>query len=144
MYSEQESYFSISHKVDLLIRQKLNYLIGGKLQISRSEKEKYLNLIVSTNKNTTCVDAKGPDVNNKEGFVNWGLWLPYYEIVNNTNQVESYLSYYFDAVVLVFNNYNVPEEDIRKVQRIVADEIVGNPNYNSEEETLELDLSDIE
>jgi hypothetical protein len=104
----------------------------------------FLNLIVSTNSKTTHVEVKGPSYNKKDNFINWGLWLPYREIAEASDQLVPYLKYFFDAAVIVFKNYGVKEEDVRKVQRVVEEEVIDNPKYTFvEEQTPQPDLSDL-
>lgn len=145
IYSEVGSYFSVSYKVDLKIREKLNESIKFDLQkVFDDEKILFFNLVVSTNKVTTTVEVKGPDYNNKDKFVNWGLWLPYEDIVNHPTQNIPYINYYFDALVLLFNIYGIPEKKIREIQMSVESEIIGNSQYDFEDETIDVDLSDLE
>jgi hypothetical protein len=120
IYSEVGSYFSISHKVDLYIRRELNQIIKPLLKHnSRDRKMEYLNLIASTNKSIKAIEVKGPDYNQKEKFINWGLWLPYHQIVNQQDQREAYIKYYFDALVILLERYGVKEEVMRQVQKDV-------------------------
>ncbi|RCW41266.1 hypothetical protein [Paenibacillus prosopidis] len=145
IYSEVNSFFSVSHKVDLKIREKLNESLKSDLQQAlNDEAMPFFNLIVSTSKATINVEVKGPDYNQKEKIINWGLWLPYEAIVNHPKQNIPYISYYFDALVLVFNTYGFPEERMRKIQKSVESEVIGNSQYDFEEETIDLDLSDLE
>lgn len=145
IYNEINCYFSVSHKVDLKIREKLNESIKFDLQQAHNIKSAlFLNLIVSTSKTTTKVEVKGPDYNRKDEIINWGLWLPYEDIVNNPKQNIPYIAYFFDALVLVFNTYGIPQERIREIQKNVENEVINNKQYEFEGESIDLDLSDIE
>lgn len=104
----------------------------------------FINLIVSTNKSTSNVEVKGPDFNRKDKIINWGLWLPYEDIVNSENQVLPYLKYFFDALVVVFDNYGINEERLREIEMSVEKEIIGNSEYEYEEDVIDLDLSDLD
>ncbi|MCG1021460.1 hypothetical protein [Sutcliffiella horikoshii] len=104
----------------------------------------YFNLIVSTNKNTISVEVKGPDFDSKEKMINWGLWLTYEEITNQPVQSKEYIKYYFDALVLIFKYYGLSDEKIRNIQKSVEEEVIGNKQYDYEEETLHLDFSDLD
>lgn len=145
LFNEVNSYFSINHKVNLKIREKLNESIKSDLQITSKEKDMcFINLIVSTNKSTSNVEVKGPDFNRKDKIINWGLWLPYEDIVNSENQVLPYLKYFFDALVVVFDNYGINEERLREIEMSVEKEIIGNSEYEYEEDVIDLDLSDLD
>lgn len=146
IYGEVGSFFSISHKVDLYITRSLNQSVKPLININSNENSlQFVNLIVSTNKSIVSVEVKGPDYNRKDKIINWGLWLPYREIVDSSDQIIPYIKCYFDGVVIVFNDYGVEEGILRKVQMNVESEILGNPEYEyNDEDTPELDLSDLD
>ena len=145
LFSEVNSYFSISHKVDLKIREELNDTISSDLQLNTKEKDMdFINLLVSTNKATLNVLVKGPEINRKDKIINWGLWLPYEAIVSSTNQVIPYLQYYFDALIILLGSYGISEKRIREIQFHVESEIIGNSAYEYEEDDFDLDLSELE
>ncbi|MFC5529506.1 hypothetical protein [Cohnella yongneupensis] len=144
LFSESGSYFSISYKVDLYIRKSLNEMIASKIKEFATQ-GLLINLIVSTNKKTVAVEVRGPDINIRDGFINWGLWLPYHEITSASEQIVPYLKCYFEAITQVFGYYNVSASDVRLVQQIVEKEIIGNSEYvYGEENTPEIDLSDLD
>ncbi|ANE45479.1 hypothetical protein SY83_03135 [Paenibacillus swuensis] len=144
LFSEVNSFFSISHKVDLKIREELNDTISSDLQLNTKEKDMdFINLIVSTNKATLNVMVKGPEINRKDKFINWGLWLPYEAIVSSSNQVIPYLQFYFDALIILLGSYGIPEKRIREIQVRVESEIIGNSAYDYEEDDFDLDLSEL-
>ena len=58
-----------------------------------------------------------------------GLWLPYSKINESPDYLKEYLSNLFDALVLLFSKYNVPEMAIRGVQKKVEIEVLNNENY---------------
>jgi hypothetical protein len=130
-FVESGSSFSISYKVSLLIRSQLNAIISL-LIVTDQKKDNSIHIIVSTSKNTKNVEIKGPVKSGK--FIDWVLWLPYYEVIKDADHLKNYLHYYFDAVVLVFQKYDVPEEPIRDVHRIVENEVIGNPEYKFDDE----------
>ena len=143
LFSEPGFKFHISYKVDNFIRDKLRILMHT-YKLDEKDKDLFLGLVVSTNSKTKKVEVKGPDVDKKNKFINWGLWLPYEDIVNTNNQLVPYLKYIFEAMVIVFGKYDVKEEDVKEIQKIVENEVVNNPEYiYSEEETKPLDLSKI-
>ena len=110
LYSEVNCYFRISHLVDLKIREKLNENIISYLNLTPKEKVmEFINLIISTNTETRYVKVKGPDFNQKEKMISWGLWLPYQKIVECQDQRKPYIKFYFDALVILFERYGVEE-----------------------------------
>ena len=145
LYCEPGYSFEISHKVDLLIREKIKEMIVVPYELDKVNPKATLNLIVSTNSKTLTVDVKGNIVNRKSGFINWGLWLPYHEIVEAPNQLLAYTRYLFDAIVVLLNKYNIKEDDVRKVQAVIESTVVNNSEYKYVEKELPmLDLSDLD
>jgi hypothetical protein len=145
LFPEANCYFQISHKVDLEIRKALNEKVKPALRLSsREEGFEFINLMVSTDSNTNGVEVKGPDYNRKDNIINWGLWLPYKEIVNSENQVIPYLQFYFDAAVLLFRNYGISEEIIRAIQEDVSGKVIGNSDYEYEDDSIEYDFSEFD
>lgn len=146
IFSEVNSYFSISHKVDLKIREELNENIVSYLKLTPKEKEMdFINLITCTKKSVLAVKIEGPDFNRKEKIINWGLWLPYEKIVEYSDQRKQYIKYYFDALVILFKRYGVEEEVLRQVQKDIEKEVIENNEYEYEkEDDIEIDLSDLD
>jgi hypothetical protein len=144
-YADPGFYFSISHKVDNFIRDKLTEVVMIPYGLDKKDPNIFLGLDVTTSSKTYSLEVKGPEYDKKNGFINWGLWLPYKEIAEETDQLIPYLKYFFDAIALVFKNYNINEKEIRKVKKIVEDEVINNPEYFfMEEETPQPDLSDLD
>lgn len=144
-YSEPGFSFSISHKVDNLIREKLTDMVMVPYGLDKKDTNVFLGLDITTSSTTYSLEIKGPYYDKKNDFINWGLWLPYKEIYKEPDQLIPYLKYFFDAVVQVFKNYNIDEQEIRTVQKIVEGEVINNPEYIfEEEETPQPDLSDLD
>ncbi|MCD4782022.1 MAG: hypothetical protein K8S27_15970 [Candidatus Omnitrophica bacterium] len=130
LYLEQGCEFSISFKVRKLIRQKLEEHVMQPYHFDEKDKDLFLGLIISTNSTTKRVEVKGPDFDKRNKVINWGLWLPYELIVKNEEQLVPYINYLFDALVIVFEFYNIEEDVIRNIQKIVANEVIDNPKYD--------------
>ncbi|RZT15536.1 hypothetical protein [Fictibacillus sp. BK138] len=146
LFSEVNTSFSISYKVDLKIREYLNEYICPYLKFPAKEQNMdYMYLSVSTKKDVKEVEVKGPDISRKDKEVVWALWLPYHKISNESDQRERYIKFYFEALVMLFERYNIDEELIRQVQTKIEKEVIGNKEYEFEEEdVLEVDLSDLD
>jgi hypothetical protein len=142
LYCEVGVYFSISYKVDLFIRNKLNEIIVRDFELDKVYEGRYLNLIVSTNSQIKDVEVKGMSTKGR-GTINCGIWLPC-AIINNEDQLIPYIHYYFEAVFFVLKKYHVTEAALLKVREIVENEVIGNPEYAYFEETIpDPDLSDL-
>ncbi|MFC4410613.1 hypothetical protein ACFOZY_09330 [Chungangia koreensis] len=100
--------------------------------------------MVSTSSSTHELEVKGPDFNRKEKIINWGFWLPCREIINSANQVVPYLQFYFDALVLLFRNYGISEEIIRSIQEEISSKVIGNSDYEYEDDSIEFDFSEFD
>ncbi|WP_459394508.1 hypothetical protein [Paenibacillus sp. CAU 1782] len=99
-----------------------------------------MNLIVSTKSDQQEVRIKGPDISKKYKEIDWGLWLPYNQITSSADPLKTYLYYYFEAVYLVLEQYNVPYELVTKVRLLVEEEVLNNDEYLfSEEESIVID-----
>ncbi|MFA1642853.1 hypothetical protein AB5N96_08300 [Chryseomicrobium imtechense] len=145
LYSEINCSFSISHKIDLEIRSALNKKIISELKLTSKEQEfKYINLMVTTNSTTNKVEVKGPYFNRKNEIINWELWLPFKEITSTASQEIPYLKFYFDALVMLFEKYEVEEDQIRSIQKEISEKVIGNKEYEFKEETLDYDFSDFD
>jgi hypothetical protein len=144
LYLEPGYKFDISHKVDLSVRQKLEELLISSYGLDKIKEKYFLSLIISTDSKSKTVLVRGPSIDKRNEFITWSLNLPYLNVNSGVDYVPKYLEYLFDALVLVFKNYGVNEEDIRKVQQIVEKEVINNPNYEFNEEVIEPpDLSDL-
>jgi len=55
--------------------------------------------------------------------------LPYTKIIESENILVPYIKFFFDGLVLLFAKYDVKEEFIRKVQKMVEKEIINNSKY---------------
>ena len=142
-YSEPGCKFCISHRVDNLIRDNLRLKIMEKYRLDTIDKDYFLDLSVTTNSKTTVVQVKGPDIDKKNKFYNCGLWLPYEAIAKADDQLPPYLKYLFDALAIFFGQqYDVKEEDIRNIQNEIEAEVIGNLEYEFNEDITEpLDIS---
>lgn len=136
LYSEPGISFQISYKIDEYIEDKITENIMIPYGLDKNRKDTFLNLIVSTNSKTVELEVKGPDYDKESDFITWGLWLPYKNISKAEDQLPPYLKYLFDAIVLVLKNYNVNEEDIRKVQKDIENEVINNSEYLFDEEFI--------
>jgi hypothetical protein len=76
--------------------------------------------------------------------ISYGLWLPYLQIVRANNILETYIHYYFEAVTPLFISFGVDVAAIQEVKQLAMSEIVDNPIYKYEDDSLPPpDLSDI-
>lgn len=134
LFGEPRTSFNISYKVTRLIRQRLIEKIMVPYGIAAREPEYMLGLCVSTSKDCAETHIKGPDIDEENQFVSWGLWLPFAQISRAEDPVRVYIECFFDASAKVFVQYEVPESALRDVQRSVESEVVGNPVYEFEQD----------
>jgi hypothetical protein len=138
LFCEPGCFFSIPYKVDLLIAKKLNEMIIKLNGLDKVNPESTLCLIVSTNSKTFSVDVKGRILKRKAGYINWGIWLPYEKIIKTKNQLNPYIQYFFDAMVIFFSKFNVQESDVRKVQDVIERTVINNPEYIDSQPNINL------
>lgn len=129
LYSEVGCSFKISYLVRKKITELLIEDIMEPFGLEDIDKNLYLGLIISTNSKISEVEVKGPHFDKRNGFVNYGLWLPYDKINNAENYVLSFINYLFDSLVIVFSKFSVPEQNIRNVERKSIEIIVNNKDY---------------
>lgn len=127
-YNEPGYNFRFSHKVSSFIRQQLHDKIFLDYGLDKKDVQWYLNLVIATDSKTTHLEVRGPHVRKRQKFIDYGLWLPY--SINQTEYpLASYIQNLFDALVIVFSNYEVLEMDIREVETLCKKEILHNENY---------------
>lgn len=141
LYVEPGVSFEISYKVAQQIEKILNQLVSN---YCKNEKIACLSLIVSTKTECHKAEAKGPSYDKKNRCKTWGIWLPYKKIVQSPDQVEPFLTSFFEAVQPVFADFGVPFEEIKRAEEIAKAEMVKNQAYQfNASEKSSLDLSKI-
>jgi len=89
-----------------------------------------LRLVTATSKGTTDLVVKGPELNKRAKSINFGLWLPYEKIHNSgVDYLHTYLQYYFDGLIIVFQNFGVQRESILLVKNKVEQDVLNNKMY---------------
>lgn len=137
--------FSVSHKVLNFTREQLIKDIMEAYGLVDQRPEWFLSIDDSTDSKTTQLEVKGPDLDKRNKFFNYTIWLPYQAIEKSSDVHAQFLKYFFDGLVILFKTYDVKEEDLRKVQSIVEREVLGNSDYAyAAEQIPPPDLSDIE
>ena len=132
-FSEPGVEFEISHKVHKFIRENLIEDIMKPFGLETKDPDIFIGLVITTTKNLTELEVRGPEFDRRNKFINYGLWLPYQKIVCSENYLKEYLRYFFDALAILFKKYNVPEESILKVKYKVEEEVLNNANYSYSE-----------
>lgn len=144
IYTEVGVNFEISHKVDNLIRKLLtdNILIPYKLD--SINKDWFLELIISTKSDLKKVEVNGPDFHKEDKFVIYTLWLPYNRITEADNYLEEYLDSLFEALSIVFDNYNISHTPFIETLATIKQIVINNDEYVFIEERIDPpNLSDL-
>lgn len=128
-YNEVGYSFKFSHKVDNFIREKIKDNILQKYCSNEVNTDWYLRLIVATDSTIKSVEVRGPDILKRTKRINYGLWLPFKTIMNSNYPLETYINCLFEAMVIVFKNYEVPNEEIDKIKKLCRKEILNNIEY---------------
>lgn len=129
-FSEPGVEFEISHKIHNFIRERLIEDVMKPFGLETKDPDIFIGLVITTTKNLTELDVRGPEYDKRNKFINYGLWLPYQKIVCSENYLKEYLKYLFDALIILFKKYDVPEESILEVKHKVEDEVLNNANYS--------------
>ena len=137
-YTDPNANFKVSFKVFKFLKK-----IANENLTLRSEKYKEytLELWYNTARIQKEIEIKGPDIDKKDKTLGYGLFLPYKKIIKSKTFLKTYLEYYFDAMAMLLSEFEVPEADVRKVQKIVMDEVLDNPEYEYKPPTGEIGLS---
>ena len=59
--------------------------------------------------------------------------MPYNKIYDSKNYLNEYLNNFFDALVILFKKYDIPEDAIRSIELQVKKEVINNDEYNYNE-----------
>lgn len=132
-FSEPDVEFKISHRVHNLIRENLIEDVMKPFGLETKDPDIFIGLVITTTKNIVELEVRGPEYDKRNNFINYGLWLPHEKIVCSENYLKEYLRYFFDALVILFKKYHVPEENIFKVKYKVEEEVLNNANYSYSE-----------
>jgi hypothetical protein len=63
-------------------------------------------------------------------YLTYQFWLPYPQITKNkVTDLEPFITYLFEGFLIALTPFGVPENEIRNVQTIVKNEIVGKEKY---------------
>lgn len=128
-FNEPGISFKISYRVHNLIREFLVNKIMKPYGLEERDTQFLLNLVTATSLKTKELDVRGPEINKRGKAISYGLWLPYEKITSSSTYLETYLHYYFNALVIVFKNYDVPEQSIRDTQKLVEEKVLNDEMY---------------
>lgn len=144
-YHQVGVFFEISYKVDLYIKEIIESQLFTEYGLSNFNSDWTLNLNTTTTKETTKLEVNGPIISRKHKTESYGLWLPFYKIINSQNPIEEYIYYYFEALKIIFAlKFNIPEVRIDELKKIALIEIINNNRYAYNVDSYEMpDLSEI-
>jgi hypothetical protein len=134
LYPEAGVSFTISYKVPKFIRGVLAKIVETHPGLADVEPGYDWSLMVGTRRKCRAVEVLGPDRNKRQKIVNWGVTLPYEEILNAPDQRKPYVERLFDAIERLLVPHGVPAFEIEQARDEVLSEVVGNPAYDYEEE----------
>lgn len=98
--------------------------------LDEKQKDVTLSLMIGTEKERQKAEAKGPSHDRRNKWVTWRLWLPYGEIIQNSDQVGMFINKFFEAVEPVLVTYGIKAEDVEQAKDEVKKEVVGNDHYS--------------
>jgi hypothetical protein len=124
LYVEPGVDFEVSHIVVKHIRSALERHVIVPYGLFPEADGIWLSLLISTRKTLDKVEARGPSKDRKNKCLTWGLWLPYHEVTDSPNPLETFIDRFFDAAGMVFDTYGVSRADIMKAQAEVKLEVL--------------------
>lgn len=128
-YNEVGYSFEFSHKVTNFIREKIKETIFIKYKFDETNADWYLRLTIATDSKTELVQVRGPDILKRTKRINYGLWLPFEIIMSSNYPLETYINCLFEAIKIVFKNYEVPNDEIDEIKKLCKKEILNNIEY---------------
>jgi hypothetical protein len=133
-YNEAEYAFNFSYKVDLLIREKIINEIFTKYKLDSIENDWFLNIVIATNSQISKLEVRGPEKRKRQKMIDYGLWIPYNDVMNAPNPLEKYIQYVFESLALVFNEYGVEKKDVIDLILVVNEVILNDSSYLDQDE----------
>lgn len=128
-YNEPGIKFNVSHKIYKLIRLQLIEKVMDPTGLTAKDPDHFLNLNTTTAYDIYELAVRGPVIDKRNKFISYGLWLPYKEINDSKEYLKTFLEFYFDALLILFDKYNVPREFILDVREVVVKEVDNNTEY---------------
>ncbi|HEY9001786.1 MAG TPA: hypothetical protein VIM89_10570 [Mucilaginibacter sp.] len=132
-FNEPGIEFRVSFKVRKLIRQIMVEDIMMPFGLEERDPYTFMRLVISTSIGTSKLEVRGPEYDKRNKTINYGLWLPYKKINESSSYLNEYLNNLFDALVILFKKYDVPEDPVRSVQKKVEKEVLNNAEYEYNE-----------
>ena len=65
----------------------------------------------------------------KQGHKNYSIYFPYEELSNASNLLEIFLNYVFEGLIIVMQNYDIPESSLQTLLAEIKQEVLDNPAY---------------
>lgn len=121
--------FDISNKVLSLIIVKLNTLIIPSELFNKKYEGYQLVLINSSRRQFEILTIKGPSVSKKYKCVEYVIYIPYLEVLNSENYLESFLNFYEQGVIEVLSKYQIDLSKVPDAFKEIKKEVLGNPDY---------------
>lgn len=136
-FNEPKINFKFSHKVDNYIRLQIIEHIMKPLGLLEIEKDVFLHLTIATKKEQDRLEVFLPSKNIRAKSKNYGLWFPYFEIIQSDYPLKSYVEFIIQSLPIIFNEWGVTQVQIEKVSQNVFNEILNNKLYELTSEELE-------
>lgn len=122
--------FRISYKVGLFITKKINEILFLKVKLDQYEPEWSLSMAIAFFEEIEVLTINRPGKSKKEKILYYTVLFPFEEMRKSENQLKTYISFFFDALVMILGKkFNVKEEDIRLLQKEIEKEVIGNEAY---------------
>jgi hypothetical protein len=134
IYSEENTIFRISHKVDKLIMEKLTALNLSPNEKTKIKNREYIGFLITTGRNCNKITVNEPFYPRKSKFVDIGIVLPYFNETNENNYVKYYLDNIEIGIINGFKKIDIEDDRIINVFQNIKTEVIGNENYKYVEE----------
>ena len=128
-YNEPGISFHFSYKVDNYIRERIKDHIMLPLGLLDIDKDIFINITIATKADQGELEVRFGRLSKRSPYFHIGFWFPFKPIINSDNPLEKYLDNYVKATKILFDKWNVTDEQISNLRQDVFKEILNNIEY---------------
>ena len=129
-YTYVDYSFDISYQVKKIISTSITQQILKKYEFPKIKSEILEILLMTDGKTPDLVVTKNSKTTRGK-YLSYSLWLPYHKIVKSGKvDLNVFIDEVFDGLTQILTEYGVNENDVRKLQKNVKAEVVGNSEYD--------------
>lgn len=133
-FNEPGISFEFSYKVDNYIRERIKEYVMQPIGLIDLDKELFLSITIATIESQEELEVRFGRLTKTSKTYQIGFWFPYKKIINAEHPLKEYLENYVIATKILFEKWNVTQEQIDKFKDDIFNEILNNDEYIKVEE----------